>query len=282
MNRKLQDRINFSDGISWMSTWSASTAVKLIVTIIIGTVSGFDAGHLFVSAPPSVSFATPLWNFSPDSVSVTPSPSPSSSVSTSAYPTPSMSSSPLPSPNVTSVFVAPFPACVDSGVCAAAAPCCSLTFAVKQVAAFMVPLSAFVPVVLGAGDYGVTSCGVDTGRPLAVRGVGGVTIDCGGSGRVLSSSSSLIMSNITLQGSSIDEGDGGAVLIVSNDESPLFVFEGVVFRNNTVSNGDGGALSVTVAYMGEVLDVNVMLIGCNISGNTANGGELTCTFCSPS
>ena len=252
------------------------SAKVILIFAIVRAVSGIDARLVFVSAPSSASFVSaPL---STDSLSVTPSPSLSSSVSPSLHPTPSISSSPSLSPNVTSLFLSST-GCADHGICAEAMPCCSLLYAVEQVAAFMVPQVDFVPIVLGAGDYGVTSCGVRTGRPLAVRGVGAVTIDCGGSGRVLSSSSSLMMKNLTLQGGSINGDDGGAVSIVSSDESRLFVFEGVVFRNNSVINGNGGALAVSVAYSGEVLDVNVMLIGCNMSGNAATGGEFTCTFC---
>ncbi len=93
--------------------------------------------------------------------------------------------------------------------------------------------------------YGLASCGVSTARPLALQGVGSVTIDCGGSGRALFSSTSLAMSNLTLTGGYVSDGsDGGAVSIVSIDALPSFVFVDVVFVNNSVLNGNGGGLSI--------------------------------------
>ena len=162
-------------------------------------------------------------------------------------------------PNVTSLFVSSSPDCADSGACtAAASPCCSLKYAVESVASFMVPVTEPVPIMMGTGVYGVASCGVNTVRPLAVQGVGSVTIDCGGSGRVLFSSTSLFMSNLTLTGGYVSDGsDGGAVSIVSSGTSPSFVFVGVVFVNNSVLNGNGGGLSISVSHASQLSGVNV-------------------------
>ena len=65
---------------------------------------------------------------------------------------------------------------------------------------------------------------------------------------MLSSSTSLYMSNLTLTGGFVSDGsDGGAVSIVSADASPSFVFVGVVFVNNSVLSGNGGGLSIHVS-----------------------------------
>jgi hypothetical protein len=52
----------------------------------------------------------------------------------------------------------------------------------------MLPVDEVVPIVVEAGEYGVTSGSVRTQRPLAMRGVGDVgaaVFHCGGSDRVL-------------------------------------------------------------------------------------------------
>jgi hypothetical protein len=233
-------------------------------------VSSPDASILFISA----SFI--------DSPSITPSGSVSASAGSSASlsASPAPSASPSLSPNVTSLFVASSAGCNDSGVCAATAPCCSLMYAVERVAAFMLPLDAFVPIVVEAGEYGVTSCGVRTQRPLAVRGVGAVgavVFDCAGSDRVLSSSSSLVLANVTLQGGRVSDGsNGGAVSVECGDASASYVFEGVVFRNNSVLNGNGGALSINVTNSVASAGVSVWLHGTLFQGNTATCDAVGC------
>ncbi len=76
------------------------------------------------------------------------------------------------------------------------------------------PVTEPVPIMMETGVYGVASCGVSTARPLVVQGVGSVMIDCGGSGRVLFSSTSLFMSNLTLTGGYVNGSDGGILLLM--------------------------------------------------------------------
>jgi hypothetical protein len=181
-------------------------------------------------------------------------------------------------PNVTSLYVSVIPICADSGACAAAAsPCCSLKYAVESVAAFMVPVTEPVPIMMGTGVYGVNSCGVNTARPLSIQGVSDVTIDCGGSDRVLSSSTSLFMSNLTLRGGHVSDGsNGGAVSVVSSDASPSFVFVGVVFVNNSVLHGNGGGLSISVSNGVQLTGVSVHLEEVVFEGNIATCAGNTC------
>ncbi len=101
----------------------------------------------------------------------------------------------------------------------------------------MQPQDAYVPVVLTSGGYGADNCGVHTSRPLNVSGNGAV-IDCAGTNRVLSSTSSLVMSDLVLQNGVAVDGDGGAVSIVTGDESPHFEFDGVYFFNNSAQGTD--------------------------------------------
>ena len=207
---------------------------------------------------------------------IDPGPTPCPTLALSAS-SPSPSPSASSHPNITALYVSQAQGCVDSGVCTAASPCCSLKYAVEAVAAFMVPATEFVSILMEAGVYGVSSCGIHTQRPLVVQGLRGVTIDCGGSGRVLSSSTSLCVGNLTLQGGYVSDGsDGGAVSIVSSDVSPLFAFVGVVFRNNTVLNGNGGGLSINVTHGAQLSGVTVMFESITFEGNGASCNSANC------
>lgn len=140
----------------------------------------------------------------------------------------------------------------DIGDCSSASsPCATLKYAVEDVAAFMTPVEAPVPILLTAGHFPVSSCGISSSRPLNISGAGkqDTFLDCGGTARLLFISTSLWISSLTaVNGNSTDDGGGIAVFVNATDSRLVVALRDLAVVNCTAHGSGGGIALKLTAY----------------------------------
>ena len=191
-----------------------------------------------------------------------------------------------------------------------AAPCGTIQFAVVVIAASIVPVDAVVTIIVTMGQYDHRSCGAVAWRPLAIQGAGSsvTTVDCGGSGRLLFSNSSVAVGGVTVRNGAVTvlapgDGDvgseygGGAVSVAwpgVGHSALSAVFRDVRFIDNVVEvmGTQGGVYTgggaVAVFSLGSASHSRVTFDGCAFERNrvvcggagacTATGGAAFVTF----
>lgn len=137
--------------------------------------------------------------------------------------------------NITTLYVSVSGS--DSGDCTTA-PCATLKYAVEVVAAFMTPLTEPVPIVLSAGNYTASNCGVSSSRPLNISGGGkhDTVIDCDLADRLLFTTASLWMASLTVLHGYVRDGlnrGGGGVLARVDKDGCTISFVNCTFDSNT-------------------------------------------------
>ena len=182
--------------------------------------------------------------------------------------------------------------------CTEAEPCATFAYAVQVVAPDLQPMNATVTIALGAGRFDVSSCGVESDRPIRVIGAGkqDTVIDCNGTSAWLMVQSTLIVQELTIVDAAADFSDFGVIALVAFDTTDInihisnvafvhcrgdpgvvavmpqggatdvqFVFEGVDFVGEAGSS-PGDAVDVDVSY-GDVYNVAFVFQGCNVTGH---------------
>ena len=177
------------------------------------------------------------------------------------------------------------------------APCGTLRYAVVVVAASIVPVDDVVTIIVAAGQYDHRSCGGVAWRPLDIQGAGSsvTTVDCGGSGRLLFSNSSVAVGGLTVSHGAVtvvspgdDSGSGyggGAVSVAwaSPEHTGLSaVFRDVRFVDNVVTATSGGEYTgggaVSVFSVGSASHNRMTFDGCDFERNqVVCGGTGACS-----
>jgi hypothetical protein len=183
------------------------------------------------------------------------------------------------------------PSGTDSPGCGTSlsSPCATLTHAL---ALYCTPGGPPLTLRVAAGSYGAPSCGAHAPCPLSIvgDGSGNTTVDCGGADRMLTSTSSLAVAqlsigsglvtyalNVTSDGSVVAGGGAIAVVLTSPDGDARTVsLTNVVLYNNTVSaaaDGDGtgsvfmGGGAVLVYAASANATVDVVVAACTLYDN---------------
>lgn len=155
-------------------------------------------------------------------------------------------------------------------------PCATLRYAVTLAESAM-PAADWASIVLMAGNFTSPSfCAAVSSRPLNVSGLGPVYIDCAGSGRLLSSTSSLVLGNLNAAGCACGGGVGGCVSLQwsSVDSDVSAAFTRVVFFGNSCPGGGG---AVAISALGPLLPPSVHFQDCLLQendGGLLDGGAL--------
>ncbi len=194
---------------------------------------------------------------------------------------------------------------VDGPTCGRVeAPCATLRYTVNAIANGVAPSSVIVPIVLGPGAFGPSSCGANATRPVNITGAGSAAsrIDCQGTDRALAASASLWLKGITVTGGfanvtvvvpedapygapfAAGGGGGGVEIAMPSVNGASAVVSDVVFVSNFVAGVilgqqdlaasaviGGGGLYIT----GGGSDTVVFVQGCLFVGNVVNVTDFT-------